>query len=723
MRRNRRRLILMWLGVSILVVLTLSSALQGQASPNSEAAVPVTTDWSHHHLIFSRPATAEQTERVQQDPRYWQQLSRQSSARLPEAETSGSLASGLRRSSASLPGMNRGLNPDWSQDMGTGASVGAGNFPAKFSFNSTNANCGGAPQPDFVVYSTGLFGSATQANIVAYENLYSGCTGTVPTVYWAYNTGSTVVTSPVFSRDGKQVAFVQENGAAHGIVVFLKWAASTTETIGTPAAPMPVLPVLYPACIAPCMTTFGLRDSGGTLNNDSNSSVFYDYSNDAAYVGDDAGLLHKFTPVFNGVPAEVRTGGWPVQVSATPTALNSPVHDFASGNVFVTDNGGFLYLVNSSTAAVTASGQLDFSSAFDGGPGIVQGPIVDSTAGKVYVFAPSDGSGGCPIGIGGADCTAVFQLTTSFALGDLGSEAVVGSSTSGTVPSPLYVGAFDSTYENSVNATGNLYVCGNTGGDPILYQVAITSGAFGTVSAGPVLSTTFGVTPCSPVTDVLNPNAAGGATEWMFASAATGGTSSGCAAGGCLFNFKDTPWKKATAYTVGQEVLDSHFQIQVVSVAGTSGATPPSWQVIAGRTTTDGTVHWLDQGLQSAVTLAAWKPSHAYALHSKILDGNNNVEFVTTAGTSGTTVPTFTTTAGGITSDGTGALKWTNLGALGTAALPASGGTSGIIIDNTVGSGTQAGASQIYFSTLSDQTCGTSGTGGCAVQASQSALQ
>jgi hypothetical protein len=45
-----------------------------------------------------------------------------------------------------------------------------------------------------------------------------------------------------------------------------------------------------------------------------------------------------------------------------------------------------------------------------------------------------------------------------------------------------------------------------------------------------------------------------------------------------------------------------------------------------------------------------------------------------------------------------------------------------LIIDNTVG--TLAGTSQVYFSTLSNQTCGTSPTpGGCAVQASQSDLQ
>ena len=63
------------------------------------------------------------------------------------------------------------------------------------------------------------------------------------------------------------------------------------------------------------------------------------------------------------------------------------------------------------------------------------------------------------------------------------------------------------------------------------------------------------------------------------------------------------------------------------------------------------------------------------------------------------------------------------LGTLATVSLAATGGTSGIIMDNTVGSGTLAGASEVYFSTQGNQTCGTTGTGGCAVQASQSALQ
>ena len=54
-----------------------------------------------------------------------------------------------------------------------------------------------------------------------------------------------------------------------------------------------------------------------------------------------------------------------------------------------------------------------------------------------------------------------------------------------------------------------------------------------------------------------------------------------------------------------------------------------------------------------------------------------------------------------------------------TGAAPAAGGTSGIVVDNGA-----AGASNIYFSTLLNQPCTTSGgNGGCAIQLSQSKLQ
>ncbi len=53
-----------------------------------------------------------------------------------------------------------------------------------------------------------------------------------------------------------------------------------------------------------------------------------------------------------------------------------------------------------------------------------------------------------------------------------------------------------------------------------------------------------------------------------------------------------------------------------------------------------------------------------------------------------------------------------------TGATAEAGGTSGIVIDNVAS--VPAGASNIYYSPLSNQTCPTSGgTGGCAIQISQ----
>jgi hypothetical protein len=692
----------LWLTILILGALTLSPALRGQAVTDSAPGQPMVSDWRQHHLIASKSANSERSQRV---------------APLK------AVISAERFSSKNVSGAihaTKGTNGYWSQDLGSGATVGATNYPAKFSFRGTSATCATGPgQPDFVVFGTGVQGSSTQANIVAYTNLYSGCTGTVPTVYWAYNVSdSTIVTSPVLSDDGTQVAWVQRDPAGQGIVILLKWAASGTETVGNPLTVLHVVHGSYPTCTAPCWTSFALGFMG-TIHSDSNSSVFYDYNTDTGYVGDDAGFLHKFMPFFKAVPAEIKTGGWPVQMNPTsPTALNSPVQDYASQNVFVTDNGGFLYLV-SSTAVVTQSGQLDFSAANDLGPGIVQGPIVDSTSGLVYVFAASDGSGSGP---GGADYTAVYQLSTSFIAGGTGTEARVGSSTvEPTTPSPLYIGAFDSTYENSVNATGDLYVCGNTGGPPILYQVAIGAGVLGTVNPGPVLSTSIPPTPCSPVTDILNPNASGGPTEWMFASAENDGASSACASGGCIFNFKDTPWLPSTGYVVGQEIVDSNFHTEFVSTPGTSGTAAPFWDSAQGGLTTDHTVKWLDLGPPSAFPLAVWRKAQHYSIGAEILDGNSNIEIATTAGTTGTpNPPVWNLTVGGTTHDGT--VTWTNVGAPPTAALAADGGTSGIIIDNIVGSGTLVGASQIYFSTLNGG-CGVGNADGCAVQASQSALQ
>ncbi|MFZ0867807.1 MAG: hypothetical protein WAN06_14245 [Candidatus Sulfotelmatobacter sp.] len=626
-------------------------------------------------------------------------------------------------------GKSQGLKRDWAQDMGTGATVGAGNYPAKFSFNETTASCAN----DFIVYNTGLLGSSGsggQPSILAYNNVYTACEGdglgTAPAVYWSYYTGGQIQTSPVFSLDGSQIAFVQTTGGVASLVL-LKWAAGS----GLLVAPVtPASNAGYPTCAAPCMTTLALVDASIAAS-DTQSSIFYDYGDDAAYVGDDSGFLHKFTPVFTAPPTEVTSGGWPVKVnSSAPTALTSPVYDSVTGNVFVEDVGGFLYLVNSS-AGVTQSGELDFSLVNDGGPGFVQGPIVDSSAGLVYAFVTSDGTGLCA---GGADCPGVYQLSTSFISGDTGSEsAPVGSSTlAPATPNPMYIGAFDNEYESSTDPpTGNLYVCGNTGANPILYRIPIAAGVFGTVTTIAAPTPTADSPACSPVTNVTNPNTSVGTAEWVFFSVQNNGLPTLCGGIGCALNFVDLPWQATTHYNVGQEILvvrtnNTPFIQVAVSSTGTqkSAAIQPTWPAGptgVGGLTNDGGVTWLNQGATTLTPLGTWEDFHAYAVHARIVDSNGNVEIVTNGGTSGLDHPVWNETPGGPTPDN-GTLTWVNAGVLPSAALTSTGGTSGFIIDNVVTTGSLLGYSQVYFSTLQDQTC-VAGTGGCAVQASQAALQ
>jgi len=37
------------------------------------AVIGIPEDWSHHHVVFSQPRTAEDAVRLQQEPRYWHQ--------------------------------------------------------------------------------------------------------------------------------------------------------------------------------------------------------------------------------------------------------------------------------------------------------------------------------------------------------------------------------------------------------------------------------------------------------------------------------------------------------------------------------------------------------------------------------------------------------------------------------------------------------------------------
>jgi len=158
--------------------------------------------------------------------------------------------------------------------------------------------------------------------------------------------------------------------------------------------------------------------------------------------------------------------------------------------------------------------------------------------------------------------------------------------------------------------------------NPTLYRVPVQAGVLGTGVSVAAL-TAAGKTPaCSPVTDILNPNASGGAAERLFFGVQNNAHPTLCAAKGCALSFVDMPWQASNAYKVGQEILvlrtaNNTLYINVVTVAGTSAATPPAtWSNVVGATTVSGTVTFLNQGATTVTALANWAATHAYALHA-----------------------------------------------------------------------------------------------------------
>jgi outer membrane protein assembly factor BamB len=101
---------------------------------------------------------------------------------------------------------------------------------------------------------------------------------------------------------------------------------------------------------------------------DTRSSPFVDYQNDIAYVGDDAGKLHKFIGVFMGTPTEAGSP-WPFTV-ATGVILTGPVFDSGtSQNIFVAGSDGKLYCVNFAGAACSTPSITAGSGASGAGGG------------------------------------------------------------------------------------------------------------------------------------------------------------------------------------------------------------------------------------------------------------------------------------------------------------------------------------------------------------------
>jgi hypothetical protein len=693
----------------VLIVTGLTVSMFGQEAQTT--GLP--DDWTHHHVLFSTPhppgfeqavkeGTLEKWLRLQNEPRLrLQQLKRNSVARAPvttEILEDEEAAAARRPPANKTPTMKR----DWSVSLG-GAGVAPAQYPAKYTFNYTGApSCAN----DFAVFPVNAAGnSSNQANIVGINNLYNSCSGG-PTVEFAYYVGTGVVqTSPVLSLDGTKVAYVESASGASKLHVTTIGSGGGRGTSAT----SPAVPGTGNNGADTAKTICATSACSGGVSV-TRSSVYYDYNTDSAYVGDDNGVLHKFTTVFHGTATEVTTSPWPLTVSSG-AILTSPIKDPASGNIFVGDSNGNL---NGVTSVGTLLGSYQVGAGGTYG-GIVDAPIVDSITG--YVFAAA-GYSEAPIGNNPemVQCTVNLATCNYYGLG--GGSGIQGGQY-GNVNN-VHAGTFDNAYFSSVS-TGHMYWCGisDAGNVPALFYVSFNSnGGISNTAGGLMTAVGFsalanGTNECSPLTEVYNTYSS---TDWLFLSVggnACGGATSSSTLGGCMMSFNIGsgttgtppsigPWLPSTSYTSSQcgssgsgrvEVVDTNGNLELCTNRGSgssheSGTTTPAWTKTSGGTTSDNNLTWTNEGSSNGQTTAVqptgtsgividdvynppWTASTNYALGSLIVgvaSGKGYVFECTTSGKSATTQPTWCSTTGCTVTESTG-VEWTNEGANATANL------------------------------------------------------
>jgi hypothetical protein len=552
--------------------------------------ISVPHDWSHNHVVFSQPATLAQARRLQEEPRYWHQILRRNAVGRVGADAR---ALGFDpRDPRGFPRPKRNpptpLARDWAETLGSGASTGTATFPqfpAKFTYDVTQGSitCTDlAAFPTNVPGMTGVEGISTgQPSIIAYENLYTAadgtgaCPGTGPQIIWAYNTNASgdttgvVSGSPVISGDGTKIAFVESNSGGSVLHLLEFSAFDGLDPITGGLLVIPPMNLLtsggWSACPPAQSCMISLTFSTGTAVN---SSPFYNFALDELYLGDDSGVLHKFTGVFNGTPTEV-TSGWPITVHAG-AALTPPVFDSVTNNLFVGDSTGILSFVmdTGSTTGACATGVppcLGSTTvlATSGGLPIIDPPTLDPTTGKVFVFVGNDSGTGTGVAVGAYVVQANMQLT-----------GVVRVNV-GRNGAPLHSGAFDNAYLNSSpgSITGHMWVCGKGASDvPTLRSVGFDgSGTITTASLSglTVGSITGAAGQCSPVTELFNPNVGIGGTDFTFFSVQSGdlphigappGNTTNCPGTGCVM---------AANVTTG--VVPTHVLSSAAELGGTSG--------------------------------------------------------------------------------------------------------------------------------------------------------
>ena len=536
----------------VLCVLTLSGlpAWGQDGAPGKEQSEEhpngIIHDWSRRHVAYPRIGSIQSLIAVQHDPRAllsWQAAERDDWRRESkprhfrdrdhdrDQERDHNRDHNGDHDSDRDSTLNA-LHRDWSISLGAGSTAPA-MYPAKFGFDpNATPDC----TNDFVVFPVNIAGSATQPNLVAFNNLYSGGTSILPTglcgsravvagddrssatTLWSYDinaAGGLVATSPALSLDGKKIAFVESVAGSSAHFHVLAYKSGDGADLITPNSQNVLKPAIinaFTGLLAPAAGSGTASDLSLGTTGDTLSSPFVDFANDVAYVGNDAGMLFRVKNVFCTLPAcagaapsldltwnstgSVTIGG---SCAGTLAELTGPVVDGSNGHVFVGCADGRLYGFDSAGAPlVTASISVGDGSVPTGG--IVDPPLIDAV--NKFVYAVSGSSGGSSVLVQASTVDLSGKVTAALGAGAVFIQHAPAFNaayfSSGTPANWLiYDWATDSSNQSAIYgvgfAAGHVMAGGPAGN--VIAEVGSTGNEF------------------SPVTEFLN-----GATDQLFIS-------------------------------------------------------------------------------------------------------------------------------------------------------------------------------------------------------------
>ena len=111
-------------------------------------------------------------------------------------------------------------------------------------------------------------------------------------------------------------------------------------------------------------------------------------------------------------------------------------------------------------------------------------------------------------------------------------------------------------------------------------------------------------------------------------------------------------WIASRYFTVGFNIMDGNGNLEIVTIAGVSGTSAPTWPQVEGQTVTDNGVTWKCRRMLKASPSNLWHPASLRGLGEAITDSNGNTQVVTGGGTTGGIVPVWSTRVDAKTKDG-----------------------------------------------------------------------